>query len=103
MLVIGRREEMLLMERTIQVVPSKGKFNISMNQGEYTFSLGTVGAEELGNILSKLCIEAETKNIPTSVFAYYHGDIMIQVLYFKLMDELDKLNSKNFHFEWQWG
>lgn len=91
------------MERTIQVVPNKGRFDVSMDQGEYSFSLGTVGAEELGNILSRLCIEAETQDIRTNVFAYYHGDIMIQVLYFKLIDELDKLNSKNFHFEYEWG
>ena len=91
------------MERTIQVVPRESGFNVSMRQGDHTFSLGTVGAEELSIMLSKLCMEAEVENIPTNVFAYYHGDIIIQILYFKLMDELDVFNKKNFHFESDWG
>ena len=91
------------MERTVEVVPSGSGFKVSVSYGEHTFPLGTVSGKELSDVLWKLCIEAETKNIPTNVFAYYFGDIKIQVLYFKLMEELDVLNKNNFHFEWQWG
>jgi hypothetical protein len=45
-------------------------------------------------------MEAETQDIKTYVFAYYHGSTKLKELYWQLMERFDK---GNLHFEFEWG
>jgi hypothetical protein len=92
-------------EMIVHIVPNwKNEFNVSackiVEGEEHTFSLGTVNKDKLWDIMSQLSMEAETQDIKTYVFAYYHGSTKLKELYWQLMERFDK---GNLHFEFEWG